>query len=456
MATIRLIPSIFYNAAGTSYLTVANQNNALTNTDSTTYATVSNINASTTSRYIYLQGFNWDDIPSGAVINSFSIKLKGYESGGSTSTSYRPVLCKGTSTYSNAYCDPLTATLATHSFSFTQDFDTFRDDGDDFGIRINCRRNSRNTAATHYIYGAEIEVNYTIPTPHTITTELTGNGTIVPSGSNTYYEGNEFNLTITPTDTTETVTASKNGADITEDLVVHYKTGPSTTDNRVLGTYALVSGGFNGSGASYFQGIVGKGHTGSTTTSNYYSSGSSTTAVFTYDMSFTLPEGAVVTNLYVMVNGHAESTSQGSEYMCARLISGSTNLSDELNFKSVGTSNSTQTITAHTMPTVAQAANLKLQCRLGYYGGAINGATCYIEYSIPTTEIDYYTYSYTIDGDATIEVNIGGGTVEKKIYYKNNGSWVAAAMVYKKINGSWVQQTNLTNVFDSNTNYVKG
>jgi hypothetical protein len=75
---------------------------------------------------------------------------------------------------------------------------------------------------------------------------------------------------------------------------------------------------------------------------------------------------------------------------------------------------------------------------LGYYGGAINGATCYIEYAIPTTEIDYYTYSYTIDGDATIEVNIGGGTVEKKIYYKNNGSWVAAAMVYKKVNGSWV------------------
>ena len=42
------------------------------------------------------------------------------------------------------------------------------------------------------------------------------------------------------------------------------------------------------------------------------------------------------------------------------------------------------------------------------------------------------------------------------IYYKNNSSWVAATSVYKKINGSWVQQTDLTSVFDSNTNYVKG
>ena len=134
--------------------------------------------------------------------------------------------------------------------------------------------------------------------------------------------------------------------------MTHYVPGETTTDDRVLGTYSLVSGGFNGSGASYFQGLVGKGYNGSTTTSNYYSSGSSTIAVFTYDLSFTIPSNAVVTDLYVMVNGHAESTSQSSEYMCAQLISGSTHLSEELNFKSVGTSNSTQTIHATVMPTV--------------------------------------------------------------------------------------------------------
>ena len=228
MATIRLVPSILYNAAGTSYLTVSNESSAFTDTDSETYATVSNIYASTTNRYVYLRGFNFDDVPNGAIINSFEIKLKARESGGSASSSYRPVICKGTSTYSNAYCDAITTTTATHTFSVTQDYATFADDGDDFGIRINCRRNSRNTAATFYIYGAEILVDYTIPISATITSTLTGNGTISPDGATTTYEGAEYTLTITPTDTSEEVTAKKNGVDITSELVAHGSGGTLT------------------------------------------------------------------------------------------------------------------------------------------------------------------------------------------------------------------------------------
>ena len=82
--------------------------------------------------------------------------------------------------------------------------------------------------------------------------------------------------------------------------------------------------------------------------------------------------------------------------MCAQLISGSTDISNETNFKSIGTSNTTITLTATTLPTVAQLANLKLQCRLGYYGGAINGATCYVTYTVPSSGSDYY-YTYTLE-----------------------------------------------------------
>lgn len=461
MATARLVPSTYY-LSNTQYVTVSDEDNMYTNTSSDTYGTVSHNRASTSNTYyVYLRGFNFGSLPLDAEVSSFEIKIKASATGHTTSTSssYYMSLYNGTTAIgSTSASGRLSTTVTTFTFAIptSLSWSTLRGYGSNFGIRIPLRRQSTNTADVVSIYGAEIEVTYTVPIPHTIITELVGDGTIVPNGSSTYYEGDQFNLTITPTDTTDTVTVSKNGIDITEDLVTHYKPGPPSTDNRVLGTYALVSGGFNGSGATYFQGLVGKGYNGSTTTSNYYSSGNGTIAVFTYDMSFTLPEGAVVTNLYVMVNGHAESTSQSSEYMCAQLISGNVELSNELNFKSVGTSNSTQTITAHTMPTAAQVANLKLQCRLGYYGGALNGATCYIEYTVPSTDVDYYTYSYEVDGDATIEVNIGGGTVEKKIYYKNNGSWIVAVTVYKKVNGSWVQQTNLTNVFDPNTNYVKG
>jgi hypothetical protein len=51
-------------------------------------------------------------------------------------------------------------------------------------------------------------------------------------------------------------------------------------------------------------------------------------------------------------------------------------------------------------------------------------------------------------------VSPGGAT--DKIYFKNNGTWIAATKVYKKINGSWVQQSDLTQVFDNSKNYVKG
>ena len=40
MATIRLVPSTIYNAAGTNYLTITNQDRMFTNTDSDTYGTI--------------------------------------------------------------------------------------------------------------------------------------------------------------------------------------------------------------------------------------------------------------------------------------------------------------------------------------------------------------------------------------------------------------------------------
>ena len=74
-----------------------------------------------------------------------------------------------------------------------------------------------------------------------------------------------------------------------------------------------------------------------------------------------------------------------------------------------------------------------------------------------TYESDGVTYIYTISSvmaNHTIVVTAGAAT--NKIYYKNNGSWVAVTKAYKKVNGSWVEQYDLSNVFDSNTNYVKG
>lgn len=463
MATARLIPSS-YALSNVSYCTVSDQDNMYANTDSTTsgYFRGRAGRNSNSTYYAFLKGFNFDSIPTNANVTSFTVKIKAYRTQyQSTGSSYRIRLASSSSN-SNVISNTTTSTdlgidtsgevitIPTGSLTWSQ----IEGYGSDFSIEIPLRNSSNSSSQYPYVYvfGAEIDVTYTIPNPRTITSTLSGNGTIDPSGAQIYYDEDSYSLKITPTDLSDTVTVTNNGVDVTSQLE---QPGTITgNEEQVLGTYSLTSGSFNGSGATYFQGLVGKGYNNSSqTTTNYYSGGSSTIAVFTYDMPIDVPSGATITACYVMVNGHAESTSQSSEYMCAQLYAGSTAISDELNFKSIGTSNSTQTIQATTLPTAAQCSTLKLRCRLGYYGGAINGATVFVSY---TLEKDYYTYTYTVSGDATIAVTIGSPTPSQVIYYKVNGSWVAATSVYKKVSGTWVLQSDLSNVFSSNVNYVKG
>lgn len=413
MATIRLVASA-YTRSSTNRVTVTNPDNMYYNTDHTAnYCSIRGRNSSSSTYYCFIHGFDFTQVPSTATVTGFKVKIKCYRNSYlSTSSSYAIRLASSPSSSSVISDTTMSDTVTTSSDGEVYEiptgsltWSTLSNYGTNFSIDIPLRSKSSQYPYL-YVYGAEIEVTYSTGTPRTITSTLTGNGTINPSGAQTYYDNDTYTLTITPTNSSDTVTVKNNGTDVTSQLVP--PSSVTDTDSAVLGTYALTSGGFNGSGASYFQGIVGRGYdTSTTTTSNYYSSGNGTIAVFTYEMPVNVPSGATITDCYVMVNGHAESTSQSSEYMCAQLYAGSTAISSELNFKSVGTSNSTQTIQATTLPTAAQCSTLKLRCRLGYYGGAINGATVFVTYSY---SIDYYTYTYTVSGNATIAVTIGGSS----------------------------------------------
>ena len=450
MATIRLVPSELYNAAGTSYLSVSNASNAYTNTSSDTYATVTNTYSSTTNRYVYLRGFNFSDVPSGAIVNSIRILLKAKESGGSTSTSYQPVLCKGTSTYSNAYCSPITTSTTTHEFSFTQDYATFADDGDDFGIRINCRRSSRNTQSVFYIYGAEIEVDYTIPNPRTVTSTLSGNGTIVPSGATSTYEGAEYELTITPTNSSDEVHVTNNGTDVTSQLVAHGAGATSTFTADNVTTSGIQSG------SSYAEYAIGHSAESpySSTSNMYASSGSTGYAAYSFDFSG-IPSNATIEGIEVRCYGHRENSTIDSSHVSQCVIyNGSTAISEEVDFPS--TSSSIITLAPTTMPTRSQLDNVVVRHYVGYYGGLVTGISFVVTYSTGSG-VDHYTYTYTVSDNATIAVVIGDGPAEtSKLYVKNNNAWSEVAAAYKKVNGVWVSISDVTTVFDSTKNYRKG
>ena len=450
MATIRLIPSTYY-LSSTSYLSVSNATNMYENTDSTNYATVTNSRSSTSSYYIYLRGFNFDDVPSEAVVSDFTVKLKAYESGVSTSDSYKPYLANDT-TAINGSCAAITTSASVHTFTgISADWKTIKGYGDDFGIRINCRRASRNTTGYMYIYGAEIEVTYSIPDPRTVTSTLTGEGTISPSGAITTYDGEEYELTITPTNKSDSVTARKNGIDITNDLVAHGAGDTLSLTADDVTTSGIQSGS---SYASYCIGNSAENPSSSGTSSNMYASNGSTGyAAYSFDFS-NIPSDATIESIAVKAYGHRESSSIDSSHVsqCV-LYQGSQAISDEVDFPS--TSNSIISIAPDTLPTRSQLGNVTLRHYVGYYGGLVLGITFEITYSVGDS-IDHYTYTYTVNGDAAIAVVIGGSGAQPIISFKDNGAWVSAANVYKKINGSWIQQNDLTIVFDANTNYVKG
>lgn len=172
MATIKLIPSSYY--VSSSVLTVANEANMYHDVSNTTYATITNTQASTSYYYFYLRGFNLSEVPSGATVNSFTVRIRGRASGAYNSAMY---LAHGTTTISNATATqlPNSSTVTTRTFANgSLAWADIVNYGSDFGIRINCRRNSKSTTSWYRVYGAEIEVDYTPASSETMWVKQNG------------------------------------------------------------------------------------------------------------------------------------------------------------------------------------------------------------------------------------------------------------------------------------------
>lgn len=434
MATIRLTPSTYY-LSNTSYLSVSNASNMYSNTDDDTYATVTNSRASTTSYYIYLRGFNFDAIPEGAIVNSFTVKLKARESGVSTSTSYKPYLADGTTTI-NGSCDVITTKASVHTFTgVSADWDTIVGYGNNFGIRINCRRASRNTTSYMYLYGAEILVDYTIPVYHDITISNSTSATV--SASDTHpLEGTDVEI---KSDTLSGIIVKDNGVDVTSQFT--QRQGQAESYEVVnVGTYGFA---LNSSTGYYTSNNRGVDKSASVCRIDFYVP---VTATITFTYINYAEQGydfGVFGNIDVALNNNyypADSGISDSSYKLACNTSAH-NMS------------SAQTLT-YSMSAGEHSIWVKYSKD---DASASNNDTLQFKVAItldePYTPGTYYGYDITnITADHVIIVTSTGG---KRLYVNINGTAREYIKAYRNVNGSAVEIA-LDEAFTSGANYIYG
>lgn len=411
MATIRLIPST-YSVSNSSYLSVSNASNMYNNTDNTTYATVTNSRSSTTSYYLYIKGFNFDDIPSGATINSFTIKIKVRESGVTTSTSYRMYLSNGTSQLSDYASTMPSTTAATITFNnISSSWDTLVGYGSNLGIRINCRRASRNTTGYVYVYGAEIEVDYSLP--YTVTTTIT-NGTLHTDASITATAGDDVLINFDPYDGYEFKSMTVNGTAVTPIYVSKAKSAITvkySTNYSTYSSYAFANC-YDGSTSTFFWSSEAQ------TTGKYvlitFSAAVDLDSFSTYSSNSTdYPN----TNNYLQV-----SSDGGTTWTDVGAFSASTTTT----FSDIGASG----INAVRIYAKSDISNWLV----------INEIT--MSYSAHQSTVYGYSYTITsIDEDKNVII-ICEKELTDVLYVKINGEWTSIKQFYQKVDGAWVLINN--------------
>ena len=405
MATIRLIPSA-YSLSDTSYLSISNASNMYTNIDSTTYATVNHTRTRTTSYYIYVKGFNFDDIPANAIINSATVKVKAKVT---SAGSYAPALYNNTTSLGQNLSGNIGTTTTTSTVDITSDWETYKGYGSNFGIRLRLNRSSRNTASSMNIYGAEILVDYTIPVYHTISTSITGGVLRSPTTTSaTVRDGVNYEITFNGNPGYTLSSMTVNGVEVTPTI----KSAPAptlptytvSTNYSTYQTYAL-SNAYDGNNSTYF-----------------WSSEAQTQGKYIL----------ITFSDFVNLKSFSTYSSNDRDYPhpCNMLQVSANNE----NWTDIGTFSNTQT---STFSNITNANNIKY---VRIY------ATSNIENWLVLNEItmsyesaqlggEYYSYTISaVDSDKTVIIIFNEPNVH---YVKVDGRWRKVLTAYRKVNGTW-------------------
>ena len=477
MATIRLIPST-YSLSNTSYLSISNASNMYTNIDSTTYATVNHTRSRTTSYYVYVRGFNFDDIPANAIINSATVKVKAKVT---RAGSYAPRLYNNTTSLSKSLSGNIGTTATTSTVDITSNWETYKGYGNNFGIRLQLNRSSSNTASSMNIYGAEILVDYTVPTYHNVSVTQSTGGTISLSQSGQVLEGTTITVTATPSNGYELENIYVNGTALSgTSFIVNEDKTVSAVFNQLI-RYTISTSITNGAlrspttasatvsgGANYEITFNGNpGYTLSSMTVN----GIEVTPTIKSAPATTLPRYTVSTNYstyqtYALSNAYDgnnstyfwSSEAQTSGKYILITFSDFVNLSsfstyssnstdyphpcnmlqvsaDGTSWTDIGTFSDAQTSTFSNITNANNIKYVRIYATSGVSNWLVLNEITMSYESATGSGGEYYSYTISaVDSDKTVVIIFNEPNVH---YVKVDGRWRKVLTAYRKANGAW-------------------
>lgn len=449
MAQIRLIPSA-YTRSNTSRVTVTNETNMYNNTDHTAnYCSIRGRNNTSNTYYCFIHGFNIGDVPSDAIVSNISVKIRCYKNDYlATGSAYRLRLASTPSSSSAINNTTMTEDIETTATVYTipigsLSWEDIKSYGSNFSIEVPLM----SIASSYpylYVYGAEIEVTYTIPIYHDVTASSNvSDVTIVPT-SETLIEGNNIVFSILSQNSSSFI-ITDNGIDVTNQIV---QIQPIDSKQFIPSGYTNLSSGIT-INSSY---PITRAYQNSDDSTDY--------ARLDFDASTTgyiellfgiegIPSDATISSISAKARLRISNTTRMTNRIC-QLYSGSTAKGSNTNFSS--TSGAVVTLTPGTW-TINELSDLRM--RIGATSSSstsskylyIYGADITIEY-ILNGELYTYTIS-NIVADHTIVVDD-----VNKLFIKTNGTYLRAKKIFKNINGVWTE-IDIESLTDNNV-YIYG
>ena len=430
MTVITFIPSSYdqvnSNHAGTDS-TNTPSNGLTAATSETRAAFTSNTTANSTTSIYY--NFDCSSIPQNATINSVTCDFKATCSSSYFNTRVGQ-LCTGTIKKGSG------TTITNTSINNTVNVQTISNTGswtraelNNIKILIEAVRGTSTNAFTISFYGATLTIDYTINGEiYDVTSVLSTNAvdSINPAGLTEVIEGDNYQLEIHAASLSD-FKVEDNGVNVTSQLVQHNEITSATINAKpetTPTTKVSVSGAAfytssNSQTTARFNDAVG--HTAESPATmpssnqwTYVKGGNNNNATgwAIYDFDFSsIPANATITSVSVKCYGAKENTNSGSQYQSKiGLYSGTTLKSTEQQFTS--TSASIMTISSPGTWTRAELQNAKLRFTVAYYGGWLGGVTWTVNYTVPSVNPYYWTYTLTnvqadhtiIIGDSIIEI----------------------------------------------------